>query len=282
MHQIMTAKSTVDLGPAGSAVTKRAREDFLNMPGKLVTEGKDKKNATKEKNADVEGTLKVKKAAKVVEEDDAEQQHELRSNKKAKLGDGKSAKPTSTAKSVGSKKKADKEGESDHHEVDGDEKSTKKRKRDESEKAKNEKGKLKVEEAADGNSPLSKFNICKETVDKLLGAGITCLFPIQAATFNHVYNGKDLIAKARTGTGKTLAFTLPVHEKMLALKAAGEITDKRGRAPACIVMAPTRELAKQIAKVFDTVAAGTFTVLSVYGGTPYAEQVTESTEVEKL
>ena len=185
--------------------------------------------------------MKKEPKKKQVEEDDEEgeenevQDHDTRSNKKAKLSNGKQKvhKVVSDGESKGSKESP----------VSDDvNKKTKKRKHEETEDGG---AKLKVKEA-DGNSPLSNFNICKETVDKLLATGITCLFPIQAATFNHIYNGKDLIAKARTGTGKTLAFALPVHEKMLALKAAGSITDKRGRSPACIVMAPTRELAKQV------------------------------------
>lgn len=57
--------------------------------------------------------------------------------------------------------------------------------------------------------------------------GVTFLFPIQAKTFHHVYSGKDLIAQARTGTGKTFSFAIPLVEKLL-----GELQDrKRGRAP---------------------------------------------------
>lgn len=57
--------------------------------------------------------------------------------------------------------------------------------------------------------------------------GVTFLFPIQAKTFHHVYSGKDLIAQARTGTGKTFSFAIPLVEKL-----QGELQDrKRGRAP---------------------------------------------------
>ena len=105
-----------------------------------------------------------------------------------------------------------------------------------------------------GNQPLSDFDISKETQAKLAEAGITSLFPIQAATFRHVMAGKDLIARARTGTGKTLSFVLPVHERLLALRTEGlvESAAKRGRAPVCLILSPTRELTKQIGKVFET------------------------------
>ena len=64
--------------------------------------------------------------------------------------------------------------------------------------------------------------------------GVTFLFPIQAKTFHHVYSGKDLIAQARTGTGKTFSFAIPLVEKLL-----GELQDwKRGHAPQVPVLAP--------------------------------------------
>jgi hypothetical protein len=127
-----------------------------------------------------------------------------------------------------------------------------------------------------GNAPLTDFDISEDTQRKLKEAGITSLFPIQAATFKHVMGGKDLIARARTGTGKTLSFVLPVHERMAAMRREGIICAgaKKARAPVCLVLSPTRELTKQIGKVFETVAAGSFSVLTVYGGVPYDQQGT--------
>ena len=73
----------------------------------------------------------------------------------------------------------------------------------------------------------SDFPISEETIKLLKACGVTFLFPIQAKTFHHVYSGKDLIAQARTGTGKTFSFAIPLVEKLL-----GELQDrKRGRAP---------------------------------------------------
>lgn len=64
-------------------------------------------------------------------------------------------------------------------------------------------------------------------VNLFTARGVTFLFPIQAKTFHHVYSGKDLIAQARTGTGKTFSFAIPLIEKL-----QGELQDrKRGRAP---------------------------------------------------
>ena len=86
---------------------------------------------------------------------------------------------------------------------------------------------------------------------KLLECGVKALFPIQAQTFDHVLDGHDVIARARTGQGKTLAFVLPILEVLAQASAAAQSgappypARGRGRPPRVIVLAPTRELAKQ-------------------------------------
>ena len=75
-----------------------------------------------------------------------------------------------------------------------------------------------------------------------------------------------------TGTGKTLSFSLPLVEKLLALNNRKNLN---GRPPKVLVMAPTRELAKQVAADFESLSSGcanSLTVLTVYGGTPYWQQ----------
>lgn len=95
----------------------------------------------------------------------------------------------------------------------------------------------------------SNFPISEGTIKLLKARGVTFLFPIQAKTFHHVYSGKDLIAQARTGTGKTFSFAIPLIEKLL-----GELQDrKRGRAPQVLVLAPTRELANQVSRDFSDI-----------------------------
>ncbi|XP_035124034.1 nucleolar RNA helicase 2 [Callithrix jacchus] len=113
----------------------------------------------------------------------------------------------------------------------------------------------------------SNFPISEETIKLLKGRGVTFLFPIQAKTFHHVYNGKDLIAQARTGTGKTFSFAIPLIEKLL-----GDLQDrKRGRPPQVLVLAPTRELANQVSKDFSDITKK-LSVACFYGGTPYGGQ----------
>lgn len=83
--------------------------------------------------------------------------------------------------------------------------------------------------------------------------------------------GTDLIGQARTGTGKTLAFGLPLLQR-IALPADAE--DGHGTSPQALVIAPTRELANQVGKDLGTAAARTTArILTVYGGTPYEPQL---------
>ncbi len=88
----------------------------------------------------------------------------------------------------------------------------------------------------------SKFRISKVTRKKLKERGVRFLFPIQYKTFDHVYDGSDVIGQARTGTGKTLSFVLPLLEKLFK----EGISNNRGRPPMVLVMAPTRELVNQV------------------------------------
>ncbi|XP_076981198.1 nucleolar RNA helicase 2 [Tamandua tetradactyla] len=114
----------------------------------------------------------------------------------------------------------------------------------------------------------SNFPISEVTIKLLKARGVTFLFPIQAKTFHHVYSGKDLIAQARTGTGKTFSFAIPLIEKL-----QGELQDrKRGRSPQVLVLAPTRELANQVSKDFSDITKK-LAVACFYGGTPYGGQI---------
>ncbi|MCW5569727.1 MAG: DEAD/DEAH box helicase [Steroidobacteraceae bacterium] len=89
--------------------------------------------------------------------------------------------------------------------------------------------------------------------------------PIQAATIPELLAGSDLVGQAQTGTGKTAAFALPLLARLdLAL-----------RAPQVLVLAPTRELAIQVAEAFQRYAAHLpgFHVLPIYGGQGYGPQL---------
>ncbi|KAK4802477.1 hypothetical protein SAY86_000680 [Trapa natans] len=116
---------------------------------------------------------------------------------------------------------------------------------------------------------LSMLGLPQRLVETLEKRGITHLFPIQRAVLLPALEGRDLIARAKTGTGKTLAFGIPII-KSLTEDDPQRIT-RRGRLPRVLVLAPTRELAKQVEKEIKESAPYLSTVC-VYGGVSYITQ----------
>ncbi|KAJ3039812.1 Nucleolar RNA helicase 2 [Rhizophlyctis rosea] len=120
---------------------------------------------------------------------------------------------------------------------------------------------------------LKNNSLSESTIKALTARGVTQLFPIQAASLKPILEGNDLLGRARTGTGKTLAFSLPMVER---LKKDRETDRKKftakGRAPNVLIMAPTRELAMQVHKEFEGISSGDLKTVCVYGGTPYDTQ----------
>jgi superfamily II DNA/RNA helicase len=101
-------------------------------------------------------------------------------------------------------------------------------------------------------------------------AGIYTTFPIQALTLPLAIGGQDIIGQARTGTGKTLAFGVPLLHRLATTLAAA----RAARPPAALIVVPTRELAIQVAE--DIKRAGArlgARVLTVYGGRAYEPQI---------
>lgn len=98
--------------------------------------------------------------------------------------------------------------------------------------------------AADPNA-LDNFKLSEGIKSLLRSKGIEALFPIQTACFNLVVGGTDVVGRARTGCGKTLAFVLPIVQS-LANEQSNQTAGRHGRLPSVIVLAPTRELAKQV------------------------------------
>jgi superfamily II DNA/RNA helicase len=85
------------------------------------------------------------------------------------------------------------------------------------------------------------FRICPKTVTVLKKKGINYLFPIQAKTFDVAYDGHDLVGRDRTGSGKTMAYALPIIERF----RADGIFNRPDGLPKLLVLVPTRELALQ-------------------------------------
>ncbi|KGN40087.1 DEAD/DEAH box helicase [Knoellia aerolata] len=118
------------------------------------------------------------------------------------------------------------------------------------------------------------FSIHPDIVDALAGHGILTPFPIQAMTLPVALSGHDIIGQAKTGTGKTLGFGIPLLNKVIARgDDAWDGFTHRGK-PQALAVAPTRELAVQVAS--DLERAGKkrgIRVLTVYGGRAYEPQI---------
>ncbi len=104
--------------------------------------------------------------------------------------------------------------------------------------------------------------------DALEAAGIVTAFPIQALALPMALDGQDIIGQARTGTGKTLAFGIPLIERL------DQTAERAPAAPRSLVVVPTRELAIQVAD--DIRLAGSRSgvkVVTLYGGRAYEPQI---------
>jgi len=109
------------------------------------------------------------------------------------------------------------------------------------------------------------LGLSKPVLDALKKVGYETPSPIQAAAIPVLMTGCDIIGQAQTGTGKTAAFALPILSKI----------DAKLNEPQVLVLAPTRELAIQVAEAFQTYASclKNFHVLPVYGGQDIVNQL---------
>ncbi|RLN29705.1 hypothetical protein C2845_PM05G02000 [Panicum miliaceum] len=114
---------------------------------------------------------------------------------------------------------------------------------------------------------IAKLGISSKIVDLLAKKGITKLFPIQRAVLEPAMQGKDMVGRAKTGTGKTLAFGIPIMDAIIRHNDKY----KPGKFPLAIVLAPTRELAKQVEREF--LESSPLETICVYGGTPISQQI---------
>ncbi|MBJ2120395.1 DEAD/DEAH box helicase [Arthrobacter sp. MSA 4-2] len=127
--------------------------------------------------------------------------------------------------------------------------------------------------AADDAAELlfTDLNLDARVLAALTDVGYEKPSPIQAATIPVLLEGRDVVGLAQTGTGKTAAFAVPALSKM------AELADINGvsKNTQVLVLAPTRELALQVAEAFTSYARHMdgFTVLPVYGGSPYGPQL---------
>ena len=114
----------------------------------------------------------------------------------------------------------------------------------------------------------------------LANHGITTPFPIQAMTLPVALSGHDIIGQAKTGTGKTLGFGVPLLHKVVAPGEPGydDLGEATGK-PQALVVAPTRELAVQVAGDLATASKlRSVRIAQIYGGRAYEPQIDQLTK----
>ena len=119
----------------------------------------------------------------------------------------------------------------------------------------------------------TSLGLSKALLRAVAEQGYTCPTPIQSAAIPAVLDGRDLLAAAQTGTGKTAAFTLPLLQR---LEDGAQATDRphAGRAPRALVLVPTRELAAQVSESVRVYGRYTETRAAVvFGGVGLQPQV---------
>lgn len=149
------------------------------------------------------------------------------------------------------------EGEKESAQPDSDEASASTT--EETAEAENEEEEKPAENGFDG------LGLPKKVLKAVKKVGFETPSPIQKETIPVLMEGRDVVGLAQTGTGKTAAFALPILARI----------DKDDRSPQALVLAPTRELALQVADSFQSFAdhLGNIQVLPIYGGQAYGIQL---------
>lgn len=124
-----------------------------------------------------------------------------------------------------------------------------------------------VDESPDepAESGFAAFQLRPEVLQAIVKSGYDTPTEIQSEIIPHMLAGRDVLAQSQTGTGKTAAFALPILTTV----------DVNKSHPQVLVLAPTRELAIQVAKSFSTYGASVpnFAVAAIYGGQDYEPQL---------
>lgn len=121
----------------------------------------------------------------------------------------------------------------------------------------------------------SEFGFDDDLMDGIDAMGYETATPVQEQVIPHIIAGRDIIAAAQTGTGKTAAFLLPVLHKLLSQPHDEQSIN-------ALILVPTRELAVQIAQTLEGITYYTsISFISVYGGTGGALFAAERKALEK-
>ena len=132
------------------------------------------------------------------------------------------------------------------------------------------------EDGDDDEEPptFAEFGVHPDIVEALARIGIVTPFPIQAMTLPVALAGHDIIGQAKTGTGKTLGFGIPILDKVISSDDPRFCDLQHPGRPQALIVVPTRELAVQVAT--DLSRAGALRkarVVTIYGGRAFEPQV---------
>lgn len=114
-------------------------------------------------------------------------------------------------------------------------------------------------------APFESFGLSEATMRAIRNKHYTVSTPVQAGCIPPMLAGKDVIAKAPTGTGKTMAFGIPIIERI----------DRESEEVQAVILAPTRELAMQITDEMRDIAVchESVRLVCLYGGQPIGKQI---------
>ncbi|CEA08732.1 DEAD-box ATP-dependent RNA helicase CshA [Arthrobacter saudimassiliensis] len=131
-----------------------------------------------------------------------------------------------------------------------------------------------AEEAVAPEATFADYGVRDDIVGSLADAGILHPFPIQAMTLPVALDGHDIIGQAKTGTGKTLGFGIPALQRVISPGEDGWDQLPAPGAPQALIVAPTRELAVQVAGDLETASRRKGTrIATIYGGRAYEPQI---------
>lgn len=121
---------------------------------------------------------------------------------------------------------------------------------------------------------IDDVNITSATKDALRAKGFTKLTPVQCQSLDYITSGNDIVVRSRTGTGKTLAFGIPIIESLI--RKASDRSNPKSLFPRLLILEPTRELAVQVSKELSSVFAPQgISVAPIFGGVSVGVQEQE-------
>jgi ATP-dependent RNA helicase DDX21 len=120
--------------------------------------------------------------------------------------------------------------------------------------------------------PFTDLPLSDKTLSMLSTKGFELMTPVQSQSYTYVFDGEDVVARSRTGTGKTFAFGLPLVEKVVTSGLVSLRRESRAK-PIILILEPTRELALQVSQELSSICgAHNMKVQSIYGGVPFFSQ----------